>query len=68
MENVNVSVTPDGRLSRTDAAKFLGLSSKTLANWLSRGLGPKSIRVGGRRFYFLDDLMGFITESTHRTM
>ncbi|AEG50059.1 hypothetical protein Sphch_2398 [Sphingobium chlorophenolicum L-1] len=60
MEFINVTVTPDSRLSRNDAASFLGLSSKTLANWAFRGLGPRSLKVGGRRFYYLADLEAFV--------
>lgn len=37
MDEVRVRVLPDGRLSRADAAKFLGLASGTPANWYSRG-------------------------------
>jgi hypothetical protein len=57
---VNVRVTPDGRLTRSDAAAYLGVSAKTMANWGGRGLGPASIRVGGRRFYRIADLDAFI--------
>lgn len=52
--------TPDGRVSRSRAAAILGLSAKTLANWQTRGLGPRSVRVGGRRFYYVADLLAFI--------
>jgi hypothetical protein len=61
METINVTMTPDFRLSRKDAAAFLGLSSKTLANWAFRGLGPRSLKVGGRRFYYLADLQTFVS-------
>lgn len=60
MEKVNVRVTPDGRLSRRDAAAFLGITAKTLGNWMLRGFGPPSVRVGGRRFYWLTDLQAFV--------
>lgn len=58
-------VTPDGRLSRTHAAKYLGVAPQTLANWRSLGRGPKHMKLGGRVFYRLADLEAFI-EATER--
>jgi DNA-binding transcriptional MerR regulator len=58
--------TPDGRVPRARAAAILGLSAKTLANWGTRGLGPRSIRVGGRRFYYVADLFAFIDEGAQQ--
>lgn len=63
MLHVKIIVTPDGRLSRRDAASYLGLSTKTLANWHTRGIGPRCFRVGGRCFYRLNDLMGFVADA-----
>lgn len=60
VETVKIKILPDGRLSRRDAAKYLGLAEKTLAMWTFEGRGPRSVRVGGRRFYFKDDLDSFI--------
>jgi hypothetical protein len=54
-----IRVLPDGRLSRADAATFLGLRPKTLASWHSLGIGPVARRVGGRQFYRLADLEAF---------
>jgi Helix-turn-helix domain len=59
-EQIHVRVLPDGRMTRHDAAQYLGLKSHTLANWQVAGKGPRSIRVGGRHFYFRDDLDAFI--------
>lgn len=56
-----IKVLPDGRVSRADAAAFLGISPKTLAEWKRLGQGPRSIRVGGRIFYKLEDLDAFVT-------
>lgn len=58
-EEVKVRVLPDGRVSRADAATFLGLSTKTLAHWAMRGVGPLPRRVGGRIFYMRADLEAF---------
>ena len=59
-QEVRVRVLPDGRMTRRDAALYLGLSPKTLAIWASQGRGPRRIRVGGRVFYFRDDLDAFV--------
>ena len=60
IEQVRVRILPDGRLSRKDAAKYLGRAEKTLAMWEMEKKGPPSILVGGRRFYFKDALDAFI--------
>lgn len=60
IEMVRVRVLPDGRLDRNNAAKYLGLQPKTLANLESRGKGPRSRKVGGRVFYYKEDLDAYI--------
>jgi hypothetical protein len=60
LDRVRVRVLPDGRLTRDDAARYLGHSAKTLAMWQLQGKGPRSVLVGGRRFYFIADLDAFI--------
>ena len=60
IERVRVRVLPDGRMSRKDAAKYLGRAEKTLAMWEMDSKGPPSVLVGGRRFYFKDALDAFI--------
>lgn len=59
-ELVRCRVLPDGRMSRQDAARYLGLKEKTLAMWALSGKGPRSVKVGGRVFYFKADLDAFI--------
>ncbi|WP_081469526.1 helix-turn-helix domain-containing protein [Sphingomonas sp. PAMC 26617] len=59
MVDVKVLVLPDGRVARSEAAKFLGYRPKTLAEWHRLGKGPRSRMVGGRRFYQIDDLRAF---------
>lgn len=51
IEQLRVKVTPDGRVDRYGAAVALGRAPKTLAQWKSRGIGPRSVNVGGRVFY-----------------
>ena len=60
IEQVRVRVLPDGRLSRRDAAAYLGRAEKTLAMWELEKKGPTSILVMGRRFYFKNVLDAFI--------
>ena len=60
IEQVRVRVLPDGRMTRKEAAKYLGRAEKTLAMWEMEGKGPPSILVGGRRFYFKEALDAFI--------
>ncbi len=62
LDQVRVRILPDGRLTREDAARYLGLQPKTLAMWTMQGKGPKSVRVGGRIFYFKADLDAFIDD------
>jgi Helix-turn-helix domain len=57
---VRVRVLPDSRLERKDAAAYLGRTPKTLAHWATAGRGPRAVKVGGRVFYFLQDLDEFI--------
>ena len=60
---VRVRILPDGRMTREDAARYLGHSPKTLAQWQTKGKGPRVARVGGRRFYFKADLDAFINDA-----
>ena len=58
-EQARIMVLPDGRVSRSDAAKYLGRAPKTLAEWYRLGKGPASRMIGGRRFYQIEDLRSF---------
>ena len=59
-KRVAVRILLDGRITRRDAARYLGLAEKTLAMWAVSGKGPRITKVGGRAFYFIDDLDTFI--------
>ncbi len=61
LERVKVTVFPDGRLDTENAARFLGLSPKTLAIMRSSGTGPRFVKRG-RVFYFVEDLRAWIGE------
>jgi hypothetical protein len=60
IERVRVRLLPDGRMTRDDAARYLGHASKTLAMWALQGKGPRSVKVGGRVFYYRADLDAFV--------
>jgi hypothetical protein len=59
VERVVVRVLPGNRVDRPNAAKALGRTVKTLAQWRSLGVGPKPFRVGGRVFYDWDAVQAF---------
>jgi hypothetical protein len=59
VHQVTVQVLPDGRVDRKNAAAALGRSAKTLAEWQSRGHGPKGFLIGGRVFYRWADVEAF---------
>lgn len=61
IEQVRVRVLPDGRMTRDDAARYLGHQPKTLAMWQLHGRGPRSVKVGGRVFYYREELDRFIS-------
>ncbi|MDD3236672.1 MAG: helix-turn-helix domain-containing protein [Candidatus Gastranaerophilales bacterium] len=55
-------IYPDGRMDTENAARYLGLSKKTLAQHRSDGgKGPPYIKRG-RVFYFKDDLDAWLLE------
>jgi hypothetical protein len=60
LERPRIRVLPDGRMTRGNAAAYLGYAEKTLAIWIGQGKGPKMIKVGGRCFYYKTDLDEFI--------
>lgn len=61
IERVKVVVFPDGRLDTENAARYLGLSPKTLAMMRTTGTGPKFLKRG-RIFYYLEDLQAWVSE------
>lgn len=62
LHHQHAKVLPGGRLSRKDAAAYLGRSAQTLAGWATVGRGPRPINIGGRAFYNLTDLDAFIDD------
>lgn len=47
-------------MDRHNAARYLGRAPKTLAQWKTNGKGPPGKKVGGRVFYYREDLDAFI--------
>lgn len=56
-----ILMLPDGRMDRKNAAKYVGLSVKTLAMYASNGTGPDFIKRG-RVWYMKDDLDAWLTD------
>jgi hypothetical protein len=62
IERTVVRSTPDGRLARNDAARYLGVAPNTMAKWKMEGRGPKPYPIGSRVFYKISDLDRVIAE------
>jgi hypothetical protein len=58
-----ITILPGGRLSRPDAAAYLGCRPGTLATWAHEERGPPFFILGGRAYYRLTDLDAFIREA-----
>ena len=56
-----IALLPDGRMNTQNAARYLGLSAKTLAMMRCQGTGPQFIKRG-RVFYFKEDLDSWLNE------
>ncbi|WP_116745455.1 helix-turn-helix domain-containing protein [Janthinobacterium sp. 78] len=57
----SITVLADGRMSRKDAALYLGLAAKTLAMYATKGSGPSFVK-GGRIWYRQDDLDAWLSD------
>jgi hypothetical protein len=55
----SIATLPDGRMTARDAAAYLGVAEKTLANRRCRGTGPQFVKLG-RVYYFRDDLDAWV--------
>lgn len=55
-------------LSPEDAARMMGVSPKTIANWRYRGTeGPKYVNIGSRIAYRRKDVLDFITDCVRQS-
>ena len=52
---------PPRYLRTPEAARFLGLSGRTLEKHRTYGTGPRYAKLGGRVVYQLDDLQAWVT-------
>lgn len=59
-------IFPDGRVDAHDAAFYLGMSIRTLANMRSLGTGPRFVKRG-KIFYFIKDLDRWLEAGMART-
>ena len=55
VQGIAVQILPDGRMDAKNAARYCGLSEKTMAMKRCAGTGPRYIKRG-RIFYFRHDL------------
>ena len=55
------------QLDTREAARFLGLSPRTLEKHRNRNTGPKFSRVGRRAFYTLSDLREWVQQGAKRS-
>lgn len=56
----------DGRLNRADAARWLGVSTKCLAEWKRKGMGPRCSKMGELCFYYVEDLKDYVRSKSNR--
>ena len=54
----------DVLLSEVYAAELLGISTRTLQAWRTKGIGPNYVRVGRAVRYRRGDLLEYIASST----
>ena len=68
MPNVNACEFAPALVSRSEAARVLGVQPLTLARWAALGRGPRFARhgkVGGRIYYSVEDLRAWL--EAHQT-
>ncbi|MBM4542416.1 helix-turn-helix domain-containing protein [Rhodococcus hoagii] len=56
------------RLPAREAAEYLGLTTKSLANQRSAGKGPAWYKIGGRVWYDLRDLDMYVARCKAETL
>jgi predicted DNA-binding transcriptional regulator AlpA len=58
--SANTAQLPPRYLRTPEAARFLGLSGRTLEKHRTYGTGPRYSKLGGRVVYRLDDLQAWV--------
>jgi hypothetical protein len=61
MSGIAVLVLPDGRMDAKNAARYCGLSVKTMAMKRCEGTGPRYVKQG-RVFYYREHLDAWLKE------
>ena len=59
-------ILPSGQMRPREAARFAGVSEKTLANWRVLDQGPYFVKRGGRIFYPFDALKDWVEHDTSK--
>ena len=60
-------VTLDELMTANDVADVLGLSTGTLANWRSLGIGPTYVKLGGRVRYRASGVNSWVASQEHES-
>lgn len=60
-------VTLDELMTANDVADVLGLSTGTLANWRSLGMGPTYVKLGGRVRYRASGVNSWVASQEHES-
>lgn len=60
-------VSKADRLKTPQAAKFLGVSIRTLEEWRKKRIGPRYLRLGHMIRYDADDLKAFVERGRQET-
>ena len=64
MNSLNIYILPSGMLDTANAAKYLGISVKTLANYRVKGTGPQFTKRG-RILYSKTSLDSWLNEKQY---
>lgn len=71
IEERTVESMPGGRMTPSNAADYVGRSTKTLSNWRHQGIGPPYHKAGGRVFYLVSEIDEWLqsgkVEANHET-
>ena len=63
----NTTNVPQRYLRTPEAARFLGLSGRTLEKHRTYGTGPKYRKIGGRVIYSLEDLRAWADQGAKKS-
>lgn len=55
IETTSIKMLPDGRMTLSEAAKYIGIEPPTLRALKNKGKGPAYIKIG-KVYYFKDDI------------